>query len=174
MDRELFGAGTKGGYRSPAIVEWLEELKLELDPNINLVAASSYSTPPRGVVAELVDVVNDRQLWGDRYTGDLDDILATEEEIATRVSEALRLELTGQDQARLAQRHTSSAEAHRLYLNGRFHLDKRDKAGIGTVVATMLPYSVAFFIVWTVLLIVWFLLDLPVGPGAPLKLPVAG
>jgi aminobenzoyl-glutamate transport protein len=43
-------------------------------------------------------------------------------------------------------------------------------AGIGTVVATMLPYSVAFFVVWTVLLIVWFLLGIPVGPGAPLKL----
>jgi len=45
-------------------------------------------------------------------------------------------------------------------------------AGIGTVVATMLPYSVVFFLVWTVMLIVWFIFDLPVGPGAPLKLPV--
>jgi aminobenzoyl-glutamate transport protein len=43
-------------------------------------------------------------------------------------------------------------------------------AGIGSVVSTMLPYSVAFFIVWSILLIVWFLLGLPVGPGAPLKL----
>ena len=45
------------------------------------------------------------------------------------------------------------------------------KAGIGTVVATMLPYSVVFFLVWTVLIVVWFLLGLPVGPGAPLMLP---
>ena len=45
-----------------------------------------------------------------------------------------------------------------------------DKAGIGTMVATMLPYSVAFFLVWTVLLIVWFLLGLPMGPGSPLML----
>ncbi|MCB1151199.1 AbgT family transporter, partial [bacterium] len=44
------------------------------------------------------------------------------------------------------------------------------QAGIGTVVATMLPYSVAFFVVWTLLLLVWFALGLPVGPGAPLKL----
>ena len=44
-------------------------------------------------------------------------------------------------------------------------------AGIGTVVATMLPYSFVFFCVWSVLLTVWFLLDLPVGPGAPLMLP---
>jgi aminobenzoyl-glutamate transport protein len=46
-----------------------------------------------------------------------------------------------------------------------------DNAGIGTVVATMLPYTVAFFIVWTILLVVWFLLGIPVGPGAPLKIP---
>jgi aminobenzoyl-glutamate transport protein len=43
-------------------------------------------------------------------------------------------------------------------------------AGIGTVVATMLPYSFVFFGVWSVLILVWFLLDLPLGPGAPLML----
>ena len=44
------------------------------------------------------------------------------------------------------------------------------KSGIGTVVATMLPYTVAFMLVWSVLLIIWMLLDLPVGPGAGLTL----
>lgn len=44
------------------------------------------------------------------------------------------------------------------------------KAGIGTVIATMLPYSVTFLIVWTVLLVVWIILGLPVGPGAGLYL----
>ena len=42
--------------------------------------------------------------------------------------------------------------------------DKR--AGIGTIMATMLPYSVTFFFLWTLLLIVWYLLGLPLGPGA--------
>lgn len=42
------------------------------------------------------------------------------------------------------------------------------KAGIGTVISIMLPYSVVFFIGWTVLLIIWMLLGLPIGPGAPL------
>jgi aminobenzoyl-glutamate transport protein len=43
------------------------------------------------------------------------------------------------------------------------------KAGIGTVVATMLPYTIAFLVVWTVLLSVWFVFGLPVGPGAPME-----
>lgn len=45
------------------------------------------------------------------------------------------------------------------------------KAGIGTVIATMLPYTVTFFVVWTLLLVVWMLLGLPLGPGAGLYLP---
>lgn len=42
------------------------------------------------------------------------------------------------------------------------------KAGIGTIVSTMLPYSVVFFIGWAIMLIIWILLGLPIGPGAPL------
>lgn len=40
--------------------------------------------------------------------------------------------------------------------------------GIGTLIATMLPYSIVFFIGWTTLFFIWvFLLGLPVGPGSP-------
>jgi len=46
---------------------------------------------------------------------------------------------------------------------------KYDKnAGIGTIIATMLPFSIALYISWTILLIGWILLELPLGPGAPL------
>ncbi len=45
-----------------------------------------------------------------------------------------------------------------------------EKAGIGTVIATMLPYTIVFTIVWTSLLIVWIMLGFPVGPGAELFL----
>jgi aminobenzoyl-glutamate transport protein len=44
------------------------------------------------------------------------------------------------------------------------------RAGIGTVVATMLPYTVLFLVSWTALLVAWILLGLPVGPGAGLFL----
>ena len=44
------------------------------------------------------------------------------------------------------------------------------KAGIGTVVATMLPYTVVFLIGWSIMLGAWIMLGLPVGPGAPLFL----
>ncbi|MBE0655343.1 MAG: AbgT family transporter [Bacteroidales bacterium] len=40
--------------------------------------------------------------------------------------------------------------------------------GIGTIIATMIPYTVAFFIVWTILLVIWILLGVPLGPGSGL------
>jgi aminobenzoyl-glutamate transport protein len=43
-------------------------------------------------------------------------------------------------------------------------------AGIGSIVATMLPYSATFFVMWSMLLVVWVLLGLPLGPGGPLYL----
>ena len=45
-----------------------------------------------------------------------------------------------------------------------------ERYGIGTIVATMLPYSAALLILWTILLAVWMLLGLPTGPDAPLHL----
>jgi aminobenzoyl-glutamate transport protein len=42
------------------------------------------------------------------------------------------------------------------------------KVGIGTLVSTMLPYSIAFTIFWVLLLIVWMLTGLDVGPGSPI------
>jgi len=42
------------------------------------------------------------------------------------------------------------------------------RAGIGTVIATMLPYTIVFLIIWAILLIGWMLLGIPVGPDAPL------
>lgn len=46
-----------------------------------------------------------------------------------------------------------------------------ERAGIGTIISTMLPYTIAFFISWTLLLIAWILLKLPLGPEASLLYP---
>jgi aminobenzoyl-glutamate transport protein len=45
-----------------------------------------------------------------------------------------------------------------------------ERAGIGTIVATMLPYSITFFIVWTLMLILWTTAGWPLGPGADMFL----
>ncbi|PTM56823.1 AbgT family transporter [Desmospora activa] len=43
------------------------------------------------------------------------------------------------------------------------------KMGIGTLISTMLPYSIVFTIAWTLMLIVWMFLGIDLGPGSPIE-----
>ena len=42
-------------------------------------------------------------------------------------------------------------------------------AGIGTVIALMIPYVAVITVVWVILFIIWFLLGIPLGPGYPIQ-----
>lgn len=43
------------------------------------------------------------------------------------------------------------------------------RSGLGTLISTMLPYTLLFGLLWTLLLVGWMLLGLPVGPDGPLQ-----
>lgn len=45
----------------------------------------------------------------------------------------------------------------------------RSDAGIGTIIAMMLPYSIALLLAWSAMFVAWVLLGIPLGPGAPLN-----
>jgi TolB-like protein/Tfp pilus assembly protein PilF len=74
---------------------------------------------------ELIDVSEGTQLWGDRITRGIDDLLVVEADISRAIADRLRVELTGEEQSTLASRPTENAEAYQLYLRGRFHWNKR-------------------------------------------------
>lgn len=44
------------------------------------------------------------------------------------------------------------------------------KAGLGTLISVMIPFSMAFLIFWTILLIIWYYFQIPLGPDAPVLL----
>ncbi len=41
-------------------------------------------------------------------------------------------------------------------------------SGLGTLVSIMLPYTIAFSIIWTLFLFIWMMLGIPLGPNGPL------
>ena len=47
----------------------------------------------------------------------------------------------------------------------------KKQAGVGTVVSLMIPYTLIVALVWTLFFIAWYLLGIPLGPGAPVELP---
>jgi aminobenzoyl-glutamate transport protein len=48
------------------------------------------------------------------------------------------------------------------------------RAGLGTLLALMIPYALAFAVAWSALLLGWVGLDLPLGPGGPLHYAAGG
>ena len=82
------------------------------------------------VQAELVEVADGSQLWGEQYNRKPGDILAVQQDIATNIAEKSRLRLTREEQKRLTKRYTENTEAYQLYLKGRYFLSKRTEEGI--------------------------------------------
>ncbi|HZR77617.1 MAG TPA: tetratricopeptide repeat protein [Chthoniobacterales bacterium] len=74
---------------------------------------------------QLIKAANEAHLWAEVYDRKLTDIFAVESEIAKTIADTLQAKLTGTEQRFIAARPTENAEAHQLYLKGRFFWNKR-------------------------------------------------
>ena len=86
------------------------------------------------ISAELIDVRNDRQIWGSQYTRKVSDLLAIQEQISREISEKLQVRLSGEERQRATRavqsmRPTENSEAYQLYLQGRYYWNKRTLEG---------------------------------------------
>src|SRR4030095_638548 len=81
------------------------------------------------VKTELINVADGSQLWGSEYNTNLADILSVQDEVSKKITQSLRVRLSGEDQEKLAKRYTSDAEAYQLYLRGRYSWNKRNEEG---------------------------------------------
>jgi TolB-like protein/Tfp pilus assembly protein PilF len=82
------------------------------------------------VTVKLINAVSNTHVWGESFDRKLTDIFAVESEIAKMVSDRLQARLTGSEQNALTSRPTESAEAHQLYLRGRYFWNKRTGADL--------------------------------------------
>lgn len=77
------------------------------------------------ISAELVDLRDNKQLWGEQYQRKLADLLLVQREIAREITNNLRPKLSGAEQNRATKQYTANSEAYQLYLKGRFYWNKR-------------------------------------------------
>lgn len=80
------------------------------------------------VSVELIDIRDNKQLWGEKYERKLADMLSVQRDIAREITTNLRPTLSGVEQSRMMKQHTTSPEAYELYLKGRFYWNKRTPA----------------------------------------------
>lgn len=76
------------------------------------------------ITAQLVEAARGYHLWTETYDRGLEDVFAVQEEIALAIADALQVQL-GVGSAPLVRHGTSDVDAYTLYLEGRYHLNKR-------------------------------------------------
>jgi len=81
------------------------------------------------ITVELIDVRNNKSLWGEQYERKMSDLLSTQREIASIIAQKLQLKLSGNEKA-LTKHYTDNNEAYELYLKGRYYWNKRDEENL--------------------------------------------
>src|SRR5262249_3169995 len=112
----------------------------ELNVKAVLVGQVAQRDDKVSVNLELVDARDSRRIWGEQYERKLADVLTLEKEITREAAAALRRKLAGAEQeqpkpqvqpepqgqpVRAIQPQTAKAEAHQLYLKGRYQWNMR-------------------------------------------------
>ncbi len=82
------------------------------------------------ITVQLVDVVTNRQVWGDTYKGKLDDIFEIQEQVAKQIVEALKLKLSFSEKLSLTKRQTVNVQAYDFYLRGQDYLYRLTKRSV--------------------------------------------
>jgi eukaryotic-like serine/threonine-protein kinase len=77
------------------------------------------------VSTELIDLRDNKQVWGEQYERKVSDLLAVQRDIARDITANLRLKLSGKEQKGLSKQYTDNAKAYQLYLKGRFYWNER-------------------------------------------------
>jgi adenylate cyclase len=81
------------------------------------------------ITAQLVDATVGHHLWAERYDRELGDVFALQDEITMKVLTALRVKLTGGEQARISARNTDNIDAYLKFLQAVHHHRKTHQEG---------------------------------------------
>lgn len=101
----------------------------QIAKELNVDAVMSGRLVQRGddlnISVQLIDARTQKVLWAGQYDRKMADLLATQREIATTITQKLELKLAGNEANSITKQYTTSSEAYQLYLKGRYHWGKR-------------------------------------------------
>ncbi len=86
------------------------------------------------ITAQLLDANEDVHLWAETFRGTVDDIFDIQEMVSEKIVEALRIQLTKDEQVMLEKRYTDDIGAYQLYLKGRHFWKQRNEEGLKSAI----------------------------------------
>ncbi|MBZ5645859.1 MAG: protein kinase [Acidobacteriia bacterium] len=115
------------GYRKTS--KPLSQIAKELGVDALISGSVLRSGDRVQITAHLIQASSEQQLWGDRYERQLRDVLSLQNDIVSAITQAIRLQLSPQEKARLATARPVNPEAYEAYLKGKFYLNKYTPEG---------------------------------------------
>jgi TolB-like protein len=101
----------------------------ELDVDAVLTGRLMQVHDNLSISVQLIDARTQKLVWAEKYDRKMSDLLETQREIATTLTQKMQLRLAG-DERGLTKKYTNSNEAYQLYLKGRFQWSRRTKEEI--------------------------------------------
>jgi TolB-like protein/Tfp pilus assembly protein PilF/predicted Ser/Thr protein kinase len=87
------------------------------------------------VSAELTNVQDNTEIWGEQYDRKATDIISLQQQIAGDIADKLRSKLSGDEKQQVTKQGTQNAEAYQLYVKGRYYWNKRTNADINAAIS---------------------------------------
>ena len=107
--------------------------------DLNVDAVMSGRLVQRGddlnISVQLTDARSQKLIWAEQYDRKMSDLLATQREIAATIADKLQLKLAGDQTKGITKKYTTSNEAYRSYLEGRFYWNKRTAENLDKAIA---------------------------------------
>jgi TolB-like protein/Tfp pilus assembly protein PilF len=101
---------------------------------LGVSALVSGRVTPRGdkleVSAEITDVRDNTEIWGQHYSGKSADVISLQQQIAGDIAEKLRSKLSSSEKWQVTRQGTQNPEAYELYLKGRYYWNQRTASDI--------------------------------------------
>ena len=102
----------------------IPEIGMELNVGSILEGSVRRAGNTVRITVQLIDVKTDEHIWSQVYDKNLEDVFAIQGDIAKQVSEALKVSLLATEKQMIEKKPTRDADAHDLYLKGRYHWHK--------------------------------------------------
>jgi TolB-like protein/class 3 adenylate cyclase len=95
--------------------------------NVNFILEGSYrqSGDRLRITAQLIDATSDSHLWTEIYERPVGDIFDIQSDIAKKIANNLKVEISSGENAQITRKPTENFEAYNLYLRGRFFWHRR-------------------------------------------------
>ncbi len=133
--RRVIARGSVMGYRKSS--KPLSQIAGELGVDALITGSVLRSGNRVQITAHLIQAANEQHLWGDRYERQMRDVLSLQNDIVSAITQAIRIQLSPREKARLAQARPVNPEAYEAYLKGMFYLYKKTPEGFAKGMALL-------------------------------------